>query len=89
MQKGKTLQNMTPDDFIQEAISGMLMEQATGITPDAVKHMVSSICSNTIELSKVVIENRVRNSDKLSDEDIYKIYKESTKVVTQAIELLK
>jgi hypothetical protein len=51
--------------------------------------MISSICSNTIELSKVVIENRVRNSDKLSDEDIYKIYKESTKVVTQAIELLK
>jgi hypothetical protein len=89
MQKRKTLQNMTPDDFMQEAISGMLMEQAAGITPDAVTHMVSSICSNTIELSKVVIENRVRNSDKLSDADIYEIYKKSTKVVTQAIELVK
>jgi hypothetical protein len=35
MQKRKTLQNMTPDDFIQEAINGMLMEQAAGITPDS------------------------------------------------------
>jgi hypothetical protein len=52
MQKRKTLKNITPDDFIQEAISGMLMEQAAGITPDSVTHMISSICSNTIELSK-------------------------------------
>lgn len=50
----------------------MLMEQA-GITPDSVTQMISSICNNSIELSKVVIENIVRNSDKLSDTDIYNI----------------
>lgn len=86
MQKRKTPQNIFPDEFIQDAISGMIMEQS-GITPDAVTHMVYAICNNSIELSKVVIENRVRNSDKLSDTDIYDIYKESTKVVTKAIEL--
>ena len=85
MQKRKTPKHILPDEFIQDAISGMLMEQA-GITPDSVTQMISSICNNSIELSKVVIENRVRNSDKLSDTDIYNIYKESTKVVTQSIE---
>ena len=85
MQKRKTPKHILPDEFIQDAISGMLMEQS-GITPEFVTQMISSICNNSIELSKVVIENRVRNSDKLSDADIYNIYKESTKVVTLSIE---
>jgi hypothetical protein len=86
MQKRKSPKNILPDEFIQDAISGMIMEQS-GITPEAVTGMVSAICKNSIELSKVVIENRVRNSDKLSDEDIYNIYKESSIVVAQAVEL--
>ena len=86
MQKRKIPKHIFPDKFIQDAISGMIMEQS-GITPESVTGMVSAICKNSIELSKVVIENRVRNSDKLSDTDIYNIYKESSIVVAQAVEL--
>jgi uncharacterized protein YehS (DUF1456 family) len=86
MQKRKIPKNTLPDEFIQDAISGMIMEEV-GITPESVTGMVSAICNNSIELSKVVIENRVRNSDKLNDTDIYNIYKESSIVVAQAVEL--
>ena len=37
--------------------------------------MASSAMTNAIELSKIVIENRVRNTESMVDEDIYKIYK--------------
>jgi uncharacterized protein YehS (DUF1456 family) len=86
MQKRKIPKNTLPDEFIQDAISGMIMEEV-GITPESVTGMVSAICNNSIELSKVVIENRVRNSDKLNNTDIYNIYKESSIVVAQAVEL--
>jgi hypothetical protein len=39
--------------------------------------MASSDMTNAIELSKIVIENRVRNTESIVDEDIYKIYKQS------------
>ena len=38
--------------------------------------MASSAMTNAIELSKIVIENRVRNTESMVDEDIYKIYKQ-------------
>ena len=39
--------------------------------------MASSAMTNAIVLSKIVIENRVRNAESMIDEDIYKIYRQS------------
>jgi len=74
-----------PMDSIQDALDDIFMG---GFAPtgESVSQMVSSVISNSIELSKLVIDNRVRNSEKLQDEDIYDIYKKSIKVAMQAME---
>ena len=41
--------------------------------------------TTAIELSKIVIENRVRNTENMIDEDIYKIYKKSFATIITAV----
>ena len=41
---------------------------------DAVTTMFPVIMNSTIEITKLIIENRVRNSEKLTDSEIYKIH---------------
>lgn len=43
--------------------------------------MLSSTMSTTIELAKLIIENKVRNAEHMIDEDIYDIYDKSFKKV--------
>jgi hypothetical protein len=74
-----------PIDAIQDALDDIFMGQFTP-TEESISQMMSSVISNSMELSKLVIDNRVRNSEKLQDEDIYDIYKKSIKVAMQAME---
>jgi hypothetical protein len=46
-------------------------------TDHAVGQIASSAINSAIELSKLVIENRVRNAEHRTDEDIYNIYRKS------------
>ena len=46
-------------------------------TDHAVGQIASSAINSAIELSKLVIENRVRNAEHMTDEDIYNIYRKS------------
>lgn len=63
------------DSFMQDAMAGMFMDNSDVISD--VTSVMSSVCNNSIELSKLVIENKVRNSEKLEDSDIYKIHRDS------------
>ena len=49
-----------------------------------VGQMASSAINSAIELSKLVIENRVRNADHIIDEDIYNIYRKSFTAILEA-----
>lgn len=55
---------------------------------DSVSKLISTVASNSIELSKLVIENRVRNTEKLQDQEIYDIYLKSINVAMKAMETL-
>lgn len=50
---------------------------------NSLEQMVSSVMNASVELSKLVIENRVRNTDRMVDEDIHEIYKKSFMTVLQ------
>jgi len=49
-----------------------------------VGQMASSAINSAIELSKLVIENRVRNADHMIDKDIYNIYRKSFTAILEA-----
>ena len=49
--------------------------------------MASSAMTNAIALSKIVIENRVRNKEIMVDGDIYKIYKQSFTTIIKVASL--
>ena len=42
-----------------------------------VSAMMPSVYNNAIELTKLIIENRLRNDEELDDEDIYEIHRKS------------
>ena len=42
-----------------------------------VSAMMPSVYNNAIELTKLIIENRLRNDEELGDEDIYEIHRKS------------
>ena len=50
--------------------------------------MVSSTMTTAIELLKIVIENKVRNAEQMSDEDIYNIYKKFFSAVIKAASMV-
>ncbi len=41
--------------------------------------ILPNIMSSTIDMAKLVIENRVRNSDRMTDDDIYQIHRDAFK----------
>ena len=60
--------------FFDNIAGDHVMEHA--VMDQSLVQMASSAMTNAIELSKIVIENRVRNTESMVDEDIYKIYKQ-------------
>ena len=56
---------------------------------DGAEHVVCQIMppimNSAIELSKLVVENRVRNLENMVDDDIYDIYKKSFVVMMEEI----
>ena len=79
MQKRRSkISQINPDqlesEFLDVIMSNSPMSSAA---ENAMGHMITSILNSSIELSKIVIENRVRNSDHMIDEDIYDIHKKS------------
>ena len=64
-----------PSAFFEDIMDDLVMEHFE--SDHTVGQMASSAINSAIELSKLVIENRVRNAEHMIDEDIYNIYKKS------------
>jgi hypothetical protein len=62
------------------------MEHTT--TKETVGQMVSSTMTTAIELLKIVIENKVRNAEQITDKDIYDIYKKSFSAIIKAASMV-
>ena len=53
------------------------VEALMGSMDSMVSAMMPSVYNNAIELTKLIIENRLRKEEELDDEDIYEIHRES------------
>jgi hypothetical protein len=85
--KSKSESKLIPSDFFEDMLDEM-MEYAEP-SPDeahAVIQLATSTMNAAIDLSKIVVENRIRNSQQINDNDIYQIYGESFKVIMKSTE---
>ena len=83
--KGQNISKFGTGEFSDIRFDNIMEELAisnSGI--DQIGQMASTAMTAAIELSKLVIENRLRNSDHMLDEDIYKIYGNSFRAVIQS-----
>lgn len=71
-----------PSAFFEDIMDNLVMEHFEA--DHTVGQMTSSAINSAIELSKLVIENRVRNADHIIDEDIYNIYRKSFTAILEA-----
>lgn len=71
-----------PSAFFEDIMDDLVMEHFE--SDHTVGQMASSAINSAIELSKLVIENRVRNADHIIDEDIYNIYRKSFTAILEA-----
>ena len=71
-----------PSAFFEDIMDDLVMEHFE--SDHTVGQMASSAINSAIELSKLVIENRVRNADHMIDEDIYNIYRKSFTAILEA-----
>ena len=91
MQKKKSNKDPKVSKFDPNELSHMFFDAigvgvATDSTMDhSIGQLASSAMSTAIELTKIVIENRVRNTENMIDEDIYKIYKKSFATIITAV----
>ena len=88
--KGQNISKFGTGEFSDIRFDTIMEELAisnSGI--DQIGQMASTAMTAAIELSKLVIENRLRNSDHMLDEDIYKIYGNSFRSVIQSANVLE
>ena len=71
-----------PSAFFEDIMDDLVMEHFEA--DHTVGQMASSAINSAIELSKLVIENRVRNAEHMIDEDIYNIYRKSFTAILEA-----
>ena len=92
MQKRKFNKAPKVSKFDTNELSNMVfdsifdMEHTT--TKETVGQMVSSTMTTAIELLKIVIENKVRNAEQITDKDIYDIYKKSFSAIIKAASMV-
>ena len=79
----KFLSQATDDNFIIE--EDELDEndwQGERLYAEEMLSMLPAIIDSSLDIAKLVIENRVRNSEKMTDEDIYQIHRKSFHYIT-------
>ncbi len=92
MQKKKFNKAPKVSKFDTNELSNMVfdsifdMEHTT--TKETVGQMISSTMTTAIELLKIIIENKVRNEEQITDKDIYDIYKMSFSAIIKATSMV-
>ena len=71
-----------PSAFFEDIMDDLVMEHFEA--DHTVGQMASSAINSAIELSMLVIENRVRNTEHMIDKDIYNIYRKSFTAILEA-----
>lgn len=71
-----------PSAFFEDIMDDLVMEHFEA--DHTVGQMASSAINSAIELSKLVIQNRVRNTEHMIDDDIYNIYRKSFTAILEA-----
>jgi len=61
----------------KEVIDALDAEALMRSMDSMVSAMMPSVYNNAIELTKLIIENRLRKKEELNDEDIYEIHRKS------------
>ena len=61
----------------EEVMDRTNVEALMGSMDSMVSAMMPSVYNNAIELTKLIIENRLRKEEELDDEDIYEIHRKS------------
>ena len=94
MQKKKSNKESKVSKFNTNEFSDMLFDAIAKdigtehpVMDQSLVQMASSAMTNAIALSKIVIENRVRNKEIMVDGDIYKIYKQSFTTIIKVASL--
>ncbi|HJD56494.1 MAG TPA: hypothetical protein LFW21_07885 [Rickettsia endosymbiont of Pyrocoelia pectoralis] len=68
---------------MMDILSSMAYEdielQTSDYFAEQIVNILPKVMSTAIDMTKLVIENRVRNAEKMTDEDIYQIYNTSFK----------
>ncbi|WP_342225263.1 hypothetical protein [Rickettsia endosymbiont of Urophora cardui] len=75
--------NKSQKDDMMDILSSMAYEdielQTSDYFAEQIVNILPKVMSTAIDMTKLVIENRVRNAEKMTDEDIYQIYNTSFK----------
>lgn len=71
------LSQMFFDSVIEESVIDSAIDHSLG-------QLASAAMTTAIDLTKIVIENKVRNTEIINDEDIYKIYKKSFETIIKS-----
>lgn len=76
-------------DEMRDKISAMVQEDIDMMDNhylvEQMMDLVPSIMSAAIDVAKLVVDNRVKNSEKMKDEDIYQIYRASFKHIQKVL----
>lgn len=75
--------NKNKKDDMMDILSAMAYEdiemQEDNYFAEQIVNILPKVMSTAMDMTKLVIENRVRNDGKMTDEDIYQIYNTSFK----------
>lgn len=75
-----------PSDLFDDMMHDMAMDH---IADTMIAEVMPCVIKSSVEVMKLVVENRVRNKEKMDDSDIYNIFQKSFSSVTSGIELYK
>lgn len=76
-------------DDMMDILSSMACEdiemQTSDYFTEQIVNILPKVMSTAVDMTKLVIENRVRNAEKMTDEDIYQIYNTSFKRMNKVL----
>ena len=70
-----------PQMFCGDIREGFTMDSAID---HSLGQLASAAMTTAIDLTKIVIENKIRNTEIMNDEDIYKMYKKSFETIIKS-----
>jgi len=77
------------DDFFDAAAAAAEMSFVSSVpmgVENAMAGMIAAVMQSSMDLTKLVVENRVRNADHMIDDDIYGIHKKSVQALKDAMD---